>query len=136
MLTSLIINKAKIKVFSIFFLSLLCFSCTNIRNQYDGVWKIESASDVQNLIDMGLTIKLVVNTKAKYMQIWTYIDGEGTLQNTGTLYYFNGDSFPFRLPDLEPEHNGANVYGKLTLLDNKLHYSTGLRNDWTFVKEE
>jgi hypothetical protein len=119
----------------LFFLCFQILSCSTKKAEYDGVWKIESASDIQNLLDMGLVIKLVINTKSKEMKLWTYVNGEGTLQNTGELYYFSDGQFLFHLPDLEPEHYGRIIQGKLTLIDNKLHYSTGLRNDWVFIKE-
>lgn len=116
-------------------ISIVSLSCTYANHSYDGVWKIESASDIQSLLEMGLEIKLIVNTMSKEVQIWTYVNGTGTLQNTAKLYAFNDDHYAFDLPDLEPEHYGRHIFGKLTLLDNKLHYSTGINNDWVFVKE-
>lgn len=136
---SLILNKKLytyvLLIPSFIFLCFIEYSCTNRNSLYDGVWEIESASDVQNLLDMGLVVKLLVNTSSKEMQIWTYINGEGTLQNTGELYAYNDGHYAFRLPDLEPEHYGRSIYGKLTLLDGKLHYSTGIKSDWVFVKK-
>ncbi len=137
MLISLISNKMRHLLFisSLTFLCFILFSCNSQNTEYDGIWEIESASDVQNLLDMGLMVKLIVNTQTKEFQIWTYIDGKGTLQNTGELYSYNDGHYAFRLPDLEPEHYGRSIYGKMTLLDNKLHYSTGLNNDWVFTKK-
>ena len=136
MLISLISNKNHQGILFITTLLFLCFiSCISNNKAYDGVWKIESASDIQSLLDMGLVIQLIVNTSSKEVQIWTYVNGEGTLQNTGELYSYNDNHYAFRLPDLEPEHYGRNIYGTLTLLDNKLHYSTGLNNDWIFIKK-
>lgn len=121
---------------AILFLCFSSFSCDNKMHLYDGVWKIESANDVQNLLDMGLVVKLVVDTTEREMELWTYIDGEGTLQNTGKLTSFNFDSFSFELPDLEPSRKGHVIRGTITLIGNRLHYQVySTQCDWVFIKE-
>lgn len=104
------------------------------KNYFNGTWKIVRGTGLEELLDLGLMIKLVINTKSNTFQIWTYVNNKGQLQNTGNLTFYTGKGFEFTLPDLEPTHNDATIYGKMTLKNNELHYSTDSDVDWVFEK--
>lgn len=123
----------KIEISFLLVLALSFTSCKNINQMYNGEWHIIKAdSDTQKLLDLGLDIEFNIDTEKKSFDIYTIIDGNKTLQNTGRIERATLEEyFVSYLPDKETGHK---IHGTLKLVDGKLHYSTDVRVDWVFVK--